>query len=386
MTQALHDRLRHFADSRRDEALGLLARLVEIQSGSRNKAGVDRMAAEMASELGSLLPDVQVLPFTEVGNMVQAMTSPAAEGRPGIVLVGHMDTVFPEDTAFRHFRQDGAHVHGPGVYDMKGGLVVALYALKALDHLGMLAGLPITVLCNSDEEIGSPASRPRIEELTRNALAALVFEGAGAARDVVTGRKGRLGMRLSVHGQAGHAAAGGEKSSAILEMAHKIIALENLNGVADVTLNVGQISGGIGPNTVAELAEAEIDVRVPDQRAQNLIEEALTEITARSVVPGTRADLAPVGGRPPMPQSEGNRRVYALAREQANIFGYDLPEELRSGVSDANFIGALGVPVLDGLGPVGGLDHSDREFIVKDSLTERVALTAALIARLMNDA
>ncbi len=386
MTQDLHDKLRGFTDSCREEALELLARLVEIQSGSRNKAGVDRMAAEMAAELGKVLPEAKVLPFTEVGDMVQAMTGSAAEGRPGIVLVGHMDTVFPEDTAFRHFHQDGAHIHGPGVYDMKGGLVVALYALKALDHLGMLAELPVTVLCNSDEEIGSPASRTWIEEMTRNALAALVFEGAGADRDVVTGRKGRLGLRLKVHGRAGHAAAGGEKASAILEMAHKVVALENLNGVAGVTLNVGQISGGIGPNTVAELAEAEIDVRVPDQRAQNLIEEALDGITARSVVPGTRAELLPVGGRPPMPQSEANRQLHAVAKQQASILGYDLPEELRSGVSDANFIGALGVPVLDGLGPAGGLDHSDREYIVENSLSERATLTAAIIAAIFEQA
>jgi glutamate carboxypeptidase len=294
-----------------------------------------------------------------------------------------MDTVFPKDTAFRHFRQDSAHCHGPGVYDMKGGLVVALYALKALEHLGLLADLPVTVLCNSDEEIGSPASRAWIEEQTRNALAALVFEGAGPEREVVTGRKGRMGLNLTVHGRAGHAAAGGDKSSAILELAHKIIALENLNGVAGATLNVGQVSGGIGPNTVPDRAEAELDVRLPDQRTQDLIGEAIRKIAERSTIPGTRAELSTVGGRPPMPQSDGNRRLYAVARKHARRFGYELPEELRSGVSDANFIGALGVPVLDGLGPVGGLDHSDREFIVGESLAERAALTAAIIAEIL---
>lgn len=385
MTQDLHDRLLRFTESHGEEALGLLARLVEIQSGSRNKAGVDRMAQAMAAELSAVLPEVRILPFPEVGDMVEAMTRPAAGGRAGVVLVGHMDTVFPEDTTFRNFRQDGEHCHGPGVYDMKGGLVVAIYALKALDHLGLLADLPVTVLCNSEEEIGSPASRPWIEDRVRDAAAALVFEGGGEDRDVVTGRKGRLGLRLHVYGRAGHAAAGGEKSSAILEMAHKIIALEDLNGVADVTLNVGQVTGGIGPNTVPELAGAEIDVRVPDPGAQAFIEEALAGIADRSVVPGTRAVLAPVGGRPPMPRSDGNRRIYAMAHEQAQRFGYDLPEEFRSGVSDANFIGALGVPVLDGLGPVGGQDHSDREFIIGASLPERAALTAALIVRILDE-
>ena len=385
MSAGLHADILSFVTSREAQALDLLRRLVEIQSGSRNKPGLDRMAAAMAAALGEVLPEVRVLPFADNGDMVQAMTAPAARGERGIVLVGHMDTVFPADTAFTAYREDGTRCHGPGVYDMKGGLVVALYALKALGHLGLLADMPVTVLCNSDEEIGSPASRPWIEEHARGALAALVFEGGGAGRDVVTGRKGRLGLRLTVRGKAGHAAKGGPKASAILEMAHKVIALEKLNGVAGATLNVGQVCGGIGPNTVPESAVAEIDVRFPDPKAQGLVQEAISEIAARIVVPGTSAELSPTTGRPAMPPTEGNRRLYALAREQARSLGYDLPEELRSGVSDANFIGALGVPVLDGLGPVGDLDHSDMEHILRASLAERAALAAATIAAIWND-
>ena len=384
MTQPLHERIEAFMAPRRAESLELLARLVVIQSGSRNKAGLDRMADEMALVLGQILPETRILPFEGSGNMVQAMTRPAARGEKGIVLVGHMDTVFPADTVFTDYREDETRCFGPGVYDMKGGLVVAVYALKALDHLGLLADMPITVLCNSDEEIGSPVSRPWIEEQSRDALAALVFEGGGTNRDVVTGRKGRLGLRLTVRGRAGHAAKGGPKASAILELAHKIIALEDLNGVAGATLNVGQVSGGIGPNTVPDLASAELDIRFPDQRAQALIEEAAAELTARMTIPGTTAELSPTSGRPAMPQSDGNRRLYAIIRDQARLFGYDLPEELRSGVSDANFIGGLGVPVLDGLGPVGDLDHSELEFILKNSIFERIALTAATIAEIWN--
>ena len=385
MSAGLHDAILSFVTSHEAEALDLLRRLVEIQSGSRNKPGLDRMAAAMADALGEVLPEVRTLPFADRGDMVQAMTAPAARGERGIVLVGHMDTVFPADTSFTAYREDETRCCGPGVYDMKGGLVVALYALKALDSLGLLADMPVTVLCNSDEEIGSPASRPWIEGHARGALAALVFEGGGSGRDVVTGRKGRLGLRLTVRGKAGHAAKGGPKASAILEMAHKIIALEKLNGVAEATLNVGLVSGGIGPNTVPEEAVAEIDVRYPDPRAQALVEEAVAEIAARRSVPGTSAELSPTTGRPAMPQTEGNRHLYAVAREQARRFGYELPEELRSGVSDANFIGALGVPVLDGLGPVGDLDHSDQEFILKDSLAERAALTAAIIASIWSE-
>ena len=384
MIPAMHDTILSYLEPRRREALELLQRLVEIQSGSRNKPGLDRMAGEMADVLGGILPQVRILPFSDNGNMVQAMSFPAAEGRKGVVLVGHMDTVFPVDTTFTAFREDETRCFGPGVYDMKGGLVVAIYALKALGHLGLLEEIPITVLCNSDEEIGSPTSRPWIERMSEDALAALVFEGGGPGKDVVTGRKGRLGMEMTVRGRAGHAAKGGAKSSAILELAHKIIALEGLNDGREITLNVGQVEGGIGPNTVPELATAALDARFLTPVGQQRLEENLARIVAEPIVPGTSAILSVKSGRPAMPQSEGNRRLYAVARAQAQNFGYDLPEELRSGVSDANFIAGLGVPVLDGLGPVGDLDHSDLEFILKDTLMERAALTAATIAALWN--
>jgi glutamate carboxypeptidase len=386
MIPAMHNAILSYLQPRRREALDLLQRLVEIQSGSRNKPGLDRMAVDVAEVLGGILPEVRILPFTDHGNMVQAMTSPAARGEKGIVLVGHMDTVFPADTDFTAFRENDERCHGPGVYDMKGGLVVAIYALKALAHLGLLENIPVTVLCNSDEEIGSPASRPWIEEQAKGALAALVFEGGGANNDVVTGRKGRLGMHLTVRGRAGHAAKGGAKASAILELAHKIIALEGLNDGREITLNVGQITGGIGPNTVPELATATLDARFLTPDGQQRLEQSLARIAEHESIAGTSTTLTVQSGRPAMPQSEGNRRLWAIAREQARILGYELPDELRSGVSDANFIAGLDVPVLDGLGPVGDLDHSDLEFILKNSLTSRAALTAATITAIWNHA
>jgi glutamate carboxypeptidase len=376
---SLHQSLTDLLLPRREEALAMLHHLVEIQSGSRNKPGLDHMAREMARILGEILPEVRIVPFADHGNMVLARTRAAATGRPGTVLLGHMDTVFPADTHFRNYREDSDRAYGPGVYDMKGGLVVAVYALKALAELGLLDNMPVTVLCNSDEEIGSPASRALIEDTVRSARAALVFEGGGPQGDVVTGRKGRTGLKLTVRGRAGHAAKGGAKASAIAELAAKIVAMEGLNK-DDVTVNVGLISGGIGPNTVPDLATAEIDVRFLTPASQTMVEAELARIAGECTVPGTRGELQAVSGRPPMPPTDGNRRLYLLARKQAQILGYELPEELRSGVSDANFIAALNVPVLDGLGPVGDLDHSDLEFIQKNTLMERAVLTAALLA------
>ena len=376
---SLHQSLSDLLLPRQEEALAMLRHLVEIQSGSRNKPGLDHMAREMARILGEILPEVRIVPFADHGDMVLARTRAAATGRPGTILLGHMDTVFPADTHFRNYREDNDRAYGPGVYDMKGGLVVAVYALKALAELGLLDDMPVTVLCNSDEEIGSPVSRALIEDTVRSARAALVFEGGGPQGDVVTGRKGRTGLKLTVRGRAGHAAKGGAKASAIAELAAKIVAMEGLNK-DDVTVNVGLISGGIGPNTVPDLATAEIDVRFLTPASQTMVEAELARIAGECTVPGTRGELQAVSGRPPMPPTDGNRRLYLLARKQAQILGYELPEELRSGVSDANFIAALNVPVLDGLGPVGDLDHSDLEFIQKNTLMERAVLTAALLA------
>lgn len=363
-----------------DEALALLKRLVEIQSGSRNKPGLDRMAGAMADVLSPIMTDVRIIRHDGFGDMVQASTAAASSGQKGFLLMGHMDTVFPEDTSFRDYREDELRCYGPGVYDMKGGLVVGVYALKALQTQGLLDSMPVTFLCNSDEEIGSPASRPWIEDQAAGCRAAFVLEGGGLDREVVTGRKGRLGLRLTVRGRAGHAAKGGVKASAILELAHKIVTLEALNDGSEITINVGQAGGGIGPNTVAENAWALVDMRflTPEgrQRALNALETAVTAVT----VPGTACEIAEVAGRLAMPRSEGNIRLFHTFREQARVLGYGLKDELRHGVSDANIIAGLDVPVLDGLGPVGDMDHSDREYILKQSVMERAALLAVSMA------
>ncbi|TVQ97606.1 MAG: M20 family peptidase [Desulfovibrionales bacterium] len=362
-------------------ALDLLRQLVEIQSGSRNKPGLDRMAQAMSKVLGELMPNVRVLSFAEHGDMVQASTAPYSSGFGArrFALVGHMDTVFPEDTAFTAFGRDAERCYGPGVYDMKGGLVVGVIALTALHHMGVLDRIPVTFLCNSDEEIGSPASRPWIEEQARDWTAALVLEGGGRNRAVVTGRKGRMGFQATVQGRAGHAAKGGAKASAILELAHMIVALESLNDDPEITVNVGRIEGGIGPNTVPDQAEALVDARFLSSEGQARLEKRIAAVCAESVVSGTIRSIAPTTGRPAMPQSSANRELFTLARRQADRLGYDLPEELRFGVSDANFIAGCGVPVLDGLGPMGGMDHSDQEYILTASLMERAALVASIL-------
>ncbi|MGM0425123.1 MAG: M20/M25/M40 family metallo-hydrolase, partial [Thermodesulfobacteriota bacterium] len=260
--------------------------------------------------------------------------------------------------------------------DMKGGLVCGIFALLALEQLGLLQKIPVAMLCNSDEEIGSPASWELISQEAERSFAGFVLECGGLEGDIVTGRKGRSGYLLQVRGQAGHAAQAADqhKPSAILELAHKIIALEGLNQPPALTLNVGKIQGGIGPNTVAKQAEALIDVRYLQEEDGLSLKTELDKIVNKPHIPGTSSSLTYQTGRPPMPQSKINQELFELVRSRAEILGQKVRAELRNGVSDANILASRGVPVLDGLGPMGDMDHSEDEYMLKSSLVPRSCL------------
>lgn len=373
------DKIQTFFKGKQQAMLSLLEKLVLIQSGSRNKAGLDRMADAVAAAMpGSM--HCQMLPFEDHGNMVMAKTPAAAVGARQLLLLGHMDTVFPEDTDFHFYREDEDRAYGPGVIDMKGGLVCTLYALEALAQLGLLAQLPICMFCNSDEEIGSPASWDMICREADNSFAAFVMECAGKEGEIVTGRKGRSGYRLSVQGRSGHAAqAGANKASAVLELAHKTIALEALNDPPAVSLNVGVVKGGIGPNTVPGQAEALIDIRYLEDADDKRVKAQIDRIVQASAVPGTVSELQYQTGRPAMPQTPNNENLFSLVQSQAVRLGQTVAHEFRNGVSDANVVASRGVPVLDGMGPVGEMDHSEREYMRKSSLMPRACLLALSI-------
>lgn len=379
----LREHVRSFFEARRPDMFALLRELVEIQSGSRNEPGLERMAERLAGELGVLPLDVRVEALPGHGTLVRATNADRVQAPAGTsLLIGHMDTVFPADTHFREYREDDEKAYGPGVYDMKGGLVVALFALRALEAAGWLGRVPVTILFNPDEEIGSPASGPLIRAEARRCARALVLEGGGLQGQVVTGRKGKLGYRLEISGRSGHAGNAAQgKASAVLELAHKIIALEALNAPPEVTVNVGRVEGGIGPNTVAEQAVALIDSRALSPEGLEKLRKRIEVLASECNTPGTSCRLTQTSMRPTMPQSEANRGLYALAAQEAAGLGQGISEDLRSGVSDANLAAAEFIPALDGLGPLGDLDHSDREYIIKDSLPQRSALLAMLLAR-----
>lgn len=367
--------------SQESNMLDLLERMVLTPSGTHYKDGVDRVARLVREALASLPVTIQTVVQRHHGDhlVVRSEAVPGSDGQ--ILLVGHMDTVFPADSEFKGFRKDDRYCYGPGVSDMKGGLVVGIFAVKALAACGVLSQLPLVFVFNADEEIGSPTSGDLIRQQARQSVAAFVLESAGQAGEVVTGRKGNLSLRVDVSGCAGHAAfADADKASAILALSRTIVALEELNDHgAGITVNVGRVDGGIGPNTVADRARAWVDCRfvTPEQKAT--LEERIVSIAASTSVAGTRVRVDTVSSRPPMPANARNTALYDIVRAVGRNLNQTIGEEYRQGVSDANLIAAETIPVIDGLGPLGGEDHSSKEYLCTDSLVPRATLLAHAI-------
>jgi glutamate carboxypeptidase len=320
----------------------------------------------------------------QLGDVLVARLEGSADGGRRILLIGHMDTVFPAGTAReRPFRIEGTRALGPGVSDMKGGLLGGLYAVRCLQGLGFQDFGSITYVCNPDEEIGSPFSGPLILQAAGNVDACFVLEGARENGDIVSARKGVNDLRLTVRGRAAHAGVEPERGrSATLQAAHTTIALHELNGRwPGVTVNVGSVQGGIRPNVVAEECVLEVDVRAPTAATRDEVMAEIERITRSVTVPDTTIDIQGRSNFPPMEKTEATGRLAELAMAIANDLGFDVKDAATGGASDANPVAGMGVPTLDGLGPIGGSDHAPGEWLDLDSVAPRVALLAGLIAR-----
>lgn len=372
--------LMEYLENRHDEMFELLKDLVLIQSGTHNKPGVNRVCDAVIKAVEDLPVSIRRLENGQLGDTL-ILSGNSAGDSGNILLVGHLDTVFPVNTDFNWYREDDINAYGPGVIDMKGGIVTIIYALKALNSCNMLSNIPIRVIFNTDEEIGSPLSREIITSEAKKSAMALVTECGGMNGEVVTGRKGRLGLEIHVTGKAGHAAnLTEEKSSAVLALAHKIIEIESLNNTfPELTVNVGKIEGGAGPNSIAESAMAAIDIRFRTEESLSAFMIRLEEINECIDVNGTISRIVKVADRPAMITTEQNRELFNIAAEAGRRLNIPVVEEFRSGGSDANIISAAGTPVIDGLGPIGLHDHSDREYMIKKSLPERIKLFSLLI-------
>lgn len=369
-----------------------LASLVEVDCGSYTKSGVDRVGRWTARFLERLGARVRVEADARLGDTVVGELAGAVDG-PSILLIGHLDTVFPEGTAKeRPFRIDGRRAYGPGVTDMKGGLLAGLYAILAVRAFLEATGRPLpfarlTFVANPDEEIGSPVSTPLIGAIARDADACLVLECARANGDIVSSRKGTLDLRLKIRGRAAHAGVEPEKGrSAILEASHQIRELHALTGRwPGVTCNVGVVSGGTRPNVVAEGAILEVDLRATTREHLEAAEAAVRELAAATTVPDTSVTIEELGRHWPMEKLERSERLVEHARALAAGLGFDLADASTGGASDANTTAGLGVATLDGLGPIGGEDHSPREYLEVNSIVPRTTLLAGLLLAIGTD-
>jgi glutamate carboxypeptidase len=384
------DALRSAVAADLPDYLADLERLVNIDCGSYTPEGVNEIGRWVTGFLTDLGADVDLRPDPEgrFGNTVVA-TFDGRAGGPRVVLVGHMDTVFDAGTvAERPFRVDNGIAHGPGVTDMKSGLLGGLYAVKAV--LGELGGLPferLTFVANPDEEVGSPSSTPHIRAAVADADACLVLECARANGDIVSARKGILDVRIVVHGRAAHAGVEPEKGrNAILEAARIVRQLHELNGRwPDVTVNVGKISGGTRPNVVPDRCEIEVDIRATTGEGLDAVEAALREIATATEVPDTTAELEVMAGWRPMEKLARSGRLVEHAQSVARRLGFEIKDTSTGGASDANSTSGMGVPSLDGLGPIGGSDHSPAEYLELDSVVPRTALLAGLLLAIARD-
>ena len=378
--------LRRTVDTRLPRFLAELETLVNIDCGSYTPEGVNRIADFMADALGQLGADVERIRHhppagePQLGDLVVGRL--AGEG-PRLLLIGHMDTVFdPGTAAARPYRSSGDRATGPGVTDMKAGLLAGLHAIAALHDAGERPA--ITFVANPDEEIGSPFSTPLIRELAAQHDVCLVLECARANGDIVSARKGIADYHLDLIGRAAHAGVEPEKGrSAILEAAHQVLALHALNGRwPTVTVNAGVIHGGTRPNVVPERCELQVDLRASTLEAFKAASAEVERLAASPTIEGVAVDLRPIAGHPPMEKSEASARLVALATAIAGDLGFELHDAATGGASDANTTAALGVPTLDGLGPIGGDDHSVDEWLDLASVVPRTTLLAGLIGRI----
>jgi glutamate carboxypeptidase len=311
-----------------------------------------------------------------------------------VLLSGHADTVYPDGTAaarpLRASADDPNVLVGPGVCDMKTGLLSALYAVAALRALGLDDWEEVGLICGSEEEVGSPVSRHWLLELAPRYDAGLVLEAGRANGDLVTGRKGGNFWRVSVEGRAAHAGVEPEKgASAFVQLCHHALAVDAINGtIPGATLVMGTARAGEATNMVPPHAEMTIDGRALDRDSLAALEAAVADAFARTegLVPGTTTHVKWGAGRAPMERSEANLRLFALAQEAAAAQGFSVGEQTSGGTSDGNFLAGAGLPVLDGLGPVGGKAHTPDEYVLADSLVPRTAMLAGLIRRIVGGA
>jgi glutamate carboxypeptidase len=367
-----------YCEAHLTDTVAWIEALARLESPSTDKTSVDRCGAMLAEMLRSIGADVGILSQRIRGDHIHAVIGGTGQR---VMMLGHFDTVWPVGTLERMpLRRDGDRLYGPGVFDMKAGITIALTAVAAL-RATSTAHPPITMLWTTDEEIGSETSRAAVESHARNSAAVLVLEPALPGGALKTARKGCGEFELTVHGIAAHAGLDpGKGASAIHELATQVAAIERLQDLSrGISVNVGVISGGSRANVVAEQARAVIDARAPTRAAAEEIERALGHLQPSR--PGTRLTITGSFQRPPMERTAAAAELFSRAAAVAALLGRELAEGSAGGGSDGNFTAALGVATLDGLGAIGDGAHAVHEHVEMQALPWRAALVAGLLAR-----
>ena len=375
-----------FCQQHESEMLALLRKMVEIESPSDDKAAVDRMGAFLAEVFERLGGQVTFYPQEAAGNHLKAEFAGGASGNASggagkpVLLLGHFDTVWPMGTlAKMPFQIKDGRAFGPGVYDMKAGIAMMIFALRALKEAGA-AHRPVTILLDTDEEVGSTTGRPIVEATAKDCEAVLVLEPSqGPQGHLKTSRKGVGDITVRVRGRASHSGVDFEKGrSAIVELARQLLEIVKFTDLArGITVNPGVIQGGTRSNVVAAEAWAEIDLRIA--RAADAAELEKKFAALKPFDPDCAIELSGGINRPPMERTEGTVRLFGMAREIAATIGWRVEESSTGGGSDGNFTSALGIPTLDGLGALGEGAHAANESVVIGELPQRTALLTALI-------
>jgi glutamate carboxypeptidase len=368
----------------RENMLSLLADIVNIDSGSFDKPGVARVFRRL--EAFFLGQGLQVSPhFVDGVEAAISVTVNAGStvGRP-VLLMGHCDTVFPEgEAARRPFRIEGGRAYGPGVADMKSGIVMNAFLLAALAHSAEPAP-EVTGLFTCDEEIGSPLSKSVIEPFARKAGFVFNAEPGRPSGNVVTGRKGGVFFGVEIEGKAAHSGANfAEGISAISELAHKVVALDALTDLdKGVTVNVGLVSGGLSVNTSAPSAKAAIDLRIFDLDQRESLVGRIRCICDKSFIQGTRSTLNITGEFRPFVPTPQSQQLFELYQAELGALGHKAEGEFSGGCADSGVTSSLGAITLCGTGPVGGKFHTTHEYCEVDTIVPRGLAVLHTIARL----
>jgi glutamate carboxypeptidase len=380
--QSLVREVEKYTQQRLPQYIEELRELCAVDSDSYNKAGLDEMALVLAERMRDIGMHVDIIRREKWGNDLYGVLRGTGQGNA--LLLGHTDTVYPAGTAAsRPLRVEGNTAFGPGVCDMKGCILAAIYAIEALQAAGFRDYGELRFLCVSDEEINTRHCQDSIERACDDCQGAFILEAARSNGDIVSARKGNTSYTLTARGRSAHAGVEPEKGrNAVIELAHQILEFQALNGWREgLTISAGVIAGGTVPNVVPDFAQAQFDLRFLKQADRLATEELFSESIKRKFIEDVELAIEHAPDiKGPMVRTPESLKLVEHARKIAGMLGFPVDHVLTGGASDASYTSAYGIPSLDGLGPIGGRDHSPDEYLELDSVAPRAALLAGLIA------